>query len=521
MKTNWGHGYHSSGQYTYGFYPETAPAWLDFAALFQGHLPARTAGNSNFRYLELGCGMGFGLCLLAAAYPEGEFLGLDFHPDHVVQASTLAQNLGLENILFLEADLIDLAKPTPGVDHGLGEANSWDYVVAHGVISWVTEPVRESLMRVFASTVKLGGIIYCSYNCNPGWYAGDIFRQVARLEMDYGQTANSHSAFQRARERLLTIMGEPGTPMPLAMHCPPLRGLLNRVPAEQPDYLHQEYGPAGWQPLWSSDFHNLSREHKLEPIGTATLSEMLEQLLLPQLHDAVLREADPAMKSCLLDVATCKSFRRDLLVRGRRRGATSELNARLSAIEIRLQEPSPKDGYLFETVFGDVQADIMACRAIEDKLSDGPMSLGELAKSFGKSMTELLRYVPLLLENGRLGFARTDQAIQQADNVSHANRRLMERTAAGHPYGFLSAPRVGSAVPFGLIDVLLLKHREQGKRGSDLSQAVLEDIQALGQTIGDSDGRTLQGETIQRDAIERSDKLLSRRLGWLRDMGCI
>lgn len=319
---SWNHGYVSSGQYTCGYYPELAPAWLDFAALFRGHASPRPRPGAPFRYLELGSGMGYGLCLLAAVHPEGEFLGVDFHPDHVVHARELARRLDLANVHVVEADLLDLATADPG--HPLGTPASWDYVVAHGLASWVVPPVRDALLKVAARSLMPGGILYCSYNCNPGWYAGAIFRQVARLEREQGAASGSHSPFERAIEKLSTLLGESSAPMPLGMQQPMLRSLLQRLPAENRDYVQQEYGAAGWEPLWSSDFHRLCSEHKLDHLGTATLSELLDHLLLPQLQNTVLRQTDPALRECLMDIATGKGFRRDLLVRGRRRLLGSE-----------------------------------------------------------------------------------------------------------------------------------------------------------------------------------------------------
>ena len=64
------HGYDASAGYTYGFCPEMAPDWLDLSAMLAGAAPARRDGEAPFRYLELGCGQGMGLCLLAAANPK-------------------------------------------------------------------------------------------------------------------------------------------------------------------------------------------------------------------------------------------------------------------------------------------------------------------------------------------------------------------------------------------------------------------------------------------------------------------
>ena len=66
---SWDHGYFSSSSYTTGVYRELAPSWLDFAALLNGHQPQRAHEGEAFSYLELGSGMGLGLCLLASAYP--------------------------------------------------------------------------------------------------------------------------------------------------------------------------------------------------------------------------------------------------------------------------------------------------------------------------------------------------------------------------------------------------------------------------------------------------------------------
>lgn len=508
---SWDHGYVSSGQYTCGYYPELAPAWLDFAALFRGHASPRPRIGSPFRYLELGSGMGYGLCLLAAVHPEGTFLGVDFHPDHVVHARELACRLDLANVHFVEADLLDLATSELTTLSQESPA-SWDYVVAHGLASWVLPPVREALLKVAAGALVPGGIMYCSYNCHPGWYAGAIFRQVARLEKEQGGPKLSHTPYERAIDKLSALVGESSAPMPLGMQQPMLRSLLHRLPAENRDYVQQEYGAAGWQPLWSSDFHALCREHKLDPLGTATLSELLDHLLLPQLHDTVLREPDPALRECLMDIATCKGFRRDLLVRGRRRLLGNERNDRLAAVPLRLQEAPPTSTYSFQTVFGEVRGDPAAYGAIEEKLAAGPLTLGELAGALGRSVAELLNVVPLLIEAGRLGFDRGEAASASLPLVKRATSSLLELAARGHPYAFLPAPAVGSAVSFGPVEVLLHRARSAGLQSKALIDSVLRDLEAQGQQLSDPEGLPITDGSRQRELVQRADAALAERL---------
>ena len=105
--SDWSHGYNVSMGYSYGFYREMAPDWLDFCAWIGGFEPPRRAGRP-LRYLELGCGQGFGLCLLAAANSGAEFLGVDFQPEHIEHATGLAEAAGLTNVRFVRADFLDL-----------------------------------------------------------------------------------------------------------------------------------------------------------------------------------------------------------------------------------------------------------------------------------------------------------------------------------------------------------------------------------------------------------------------------
>ena len=86
--------------YTAGFYPQTAPHWLAFAAIVAGRAPG--AALRPKRVYELGMGQGFGLALLAAANPDVSFEGCDFNPDHVAQAMRFIVEAKLPNMAVHE-----------------------------------------------------------------------------------------------------------------------------------------------------------------------------------------------------------------------------------------------------------------------------------------------------------------------------------------------------------------------------------------------------------------------------------
>src|SRR5262245_61473013 len=135
--------------------PQTHPDRLATLATLFGMAPAPV---ERCRFLELGCGDGGNLLDLAFALPGSRFVGVDLAPSAITRANEDAQALGLMNVEFHCADLLDRTPP--------GEP--FDYVVAHGLISWVPEAVR---LRVFESCrdrLSPQGVAYVSYNVLPG-----------------------------------------------------------------------------------------------------------------------------------------------------------------------------------------------------------------------------------------------------------------------------------------------------------------------------------------------------------------
>ena len=136
-------------------------------------IPPSTA--AGFRYLELGCGLGRSLTTLAAANPQGEFVGVDVNPEHVAAAEREADAGGLANVRLVAADFATLPDD-------LGE---FDFITLHGVLSWVSPQVRESILAIARARLAPGGLLLVSYNAMPGWAhlqpIRGILRQYAAL----------------------------------------------------------------------------------------------------------------------------------------------------------------------------------------------------------------------------------------------------------------------------------------------------------------------------------------------------
>ena len=113
---SWGEGYVVDTSYTHGFYTELTPNRLQFVNLLRG-IAASCDVADAFTYVELGCGNGLSTTLLAAANPQGKFIGVDFNPTHIHHARQLAQKGRVDNVTFLENSFAEL------LDQGLPQAD--------------------------------------------------------------------------------------------------------------------------------------------------------------------------------------------------------------------------------------------------------------------------------------------------------------------------------------------------------------------------------------------------------------
>jgi SAM-dependent methyltransferase len=142
----WDDGHVTDVVYTQGSYREMTPLWLATTALLLGQRPPDL--TRPFRYADLGCGHGLTATIVAATCPHAEVWGFDFNPAHIESARGLASAAGLTNLHFEEASFADLEARPPA---GLGE---FDFVVSHGVLSWISAENRDRLVRIIGRWLR-------------------------------------------------------------------------------------------------------------------------------------------------------------------------------------------------------------------------------------------------------------------------------------------------------------------------------------------------------------------------------
>jgi SAM-dependent methyltransferase len=146
-------------------FSNTHPENLAVTALMRGLDVPPLAGA---RVLELGCARGANLVPMACSMPGAEFVGVDLSERQIEEARAMAEAVGASNAAFHAMDLRNL-------DESFGK---FDYIVAHGLYSWVPPDVQEAALEVCARRLSPNGIVYLSYNIFPGWHVSVMFRDM-------------------------------------------------------------------------------------------------------------------------------------------------------------------------------------------------------------------------------------------------------------------------------------------------------------------------------------------------------
>lgn len=151
------------------FFLQTHPDRLATLATLFGMTPHAV---ESCRVLELGCGNGSNLISQAFGLPNAAFVGIDLGEKHILEAKQSASELELSNIEFHNLDLMDLST----ADFG-----KFDYITAHGLFSWVPEPVRARTLFIFREMLNENGIGYISYSAFPGAHHRQMVQEMLRF----------------------------------------------------------------------------------------------------------------------------------------------------------------------------------------------------------------------------------------------------------------------------------------------------------------------------------------------------
>ena len=270
--------------------PETEPDFLAAIARLHGFSAADARAA---RVLELGCAQGGNLIPMAARYPEGDFVGVDLSRGQVEEGQSFIAQAGLANIRLLHGDIAALPD----------DLGQFDFIIAHGVFSWIPEFVRDALLAVCRRLLVPHGVAYISFNVEAGWRTYGQIRNV--LMRQDTPALPSMQRVERARNLLASMPFEDEA----------LRNEAQYLMTASPSYLFHEYLSEINQAFSFESFNRQANAHGLRYLGEAGPRRARIALdndwgLAPEVRHERWMEAESA-----LDDALNTRFRRALLIR--------------------------------------------------------------------------------------------------------------------------------------------------------------------------------------------------------------
>jgi SAM-dependent methyltransferase len=465
------HGYHVSVGYTANFFPEMAPDWLDFCIRAQGFKAPR-AGPA-YRYLDLGSGQGFHLCLLAAANPEAEFVGIDFQDGHIAHAQDLAAAGGLANVRFVQADFLDLAATWPA------DLGAFDYIALQGILSWISDELRAAVFQCVANAGKPGTIASFGYNSQPGWLNALPFQHIAH---ELGKSRDANAALEGA---FIMFRRLRDAKSPLYDLLPRFRQLLDVLGTAPTGYLAHEFLTDHWTPLWHSSVAHELRSRDFSYVGSANVAEaLLPHSLPPELRAVILDEPDESLRQDVQDIVITQQFRRDIFGRDPRPaepGTMLDDDARLY-----LFAPPPEGAPVhFKTTFGGLAVNYAGVADILAAVADGPRTVAELMALANPARPDTRSVLLSMLDAQMLMIGA---AMPGSPETAERFNAAVARAAAtdGKDYQHVAASALGAGVPVSELNLLLLDTWLSSDRTDDqaaLAKGVAQRLKGLGRQL--------------------------------------
>lgn len=276
--------------------PQTHPNRLATLATLFGMTPAAVDSS---RLLEIGCGDGHNLIPMAYALPGSRFVGIDLAAQPIAAGQAMIAALGLKNIALRQLDILDVGP----------ELGQFDFLIAHGVYSWVPANVQDRLLALCRRHLAANGVAYVSYDTYPGAHLGKLTREMMRHHVR--GLADPRQKIQQARElvRTLSQARDEGD-----FYSVFLKDEAERV-AEWSDWsiFHDNLAPI-YSACSFHEFVSHAARHGLTFLAEADYYQMHPQTSNVKAREWLQQmEGDTLAREQYLDFLSCRHFRRTLL----------------------------------------------------------------------------------------------------------------------------------------------------------------------------------------------------------------
>ena len=511
--TDWTAGYVADIGYTFGYYQELNPLRARMAFLHSGLVPPPEGGV----HCELGFGQGMSTNIHAAA-GNSTWYANDFNP---AQAS-FAQEVGAAS--GADVHLTDESFEDFCTRADLPE---FDSIGLHGIWSWISDENRAVIVDFIKRKLKVGGVLYISYNTQPGWAAMAPMRDLLTEHSDVmgvagaGITKRIDSALEFADKLMAT------NPAYLRAN-PVVAERLKKMKEHNRSYLAHEYFNRDWLPMPFSKMAQWLQPAKLSFACSAEYLSQIDAVNLTPVQSALLKDIpDPMFQETVRDFIVNQQFRKDYWVKGARKLNALEQAQAYREQKVVLSVHRESVSLKVNGALGEANMQEAVYNPILDVLSDyKPKTLAQLdqaLKGQGIGFAQIVQAVMLLSSSATLVAVQDDASISKAKrHTDKLNAWLMNKSRSRGEVNFLASPVSGGGIPVGRFQQLFLLAIGQGqKQPADWAKFTWTVIQAQGSKIV-KEGKTLETEEENlAELIVQATEFATKRLPLLKALQVI
>lgn len=479
--TDWSAGYVTEIDYTYGYYSSLNPLRVPLAFLTN-----RLQTPSTAIACDLGFGQGLSVAIHAAA-SSVEWWGTDFNPAQAATAQSLVNASGSQARLFDDSFADFFAR---------SDLPDFDFIGVHGIWTWISDDNRRLIVEFLRKKLKVGGVLYVSYNTFPGYAS---FAPMRHLLMQHkerfgapglGMLPQMEAALKFA-ERLLEVS-------PVYVQANPTIGRrLTSLKSSDQHYLAHELFCRDWVPMHFTEFSRWMEPAKLTFAGSTNLVDRIDPInftgeqrrLLEEITDPTFREL---VKTFILD----QQFRYEYWVKGPQALEPRDMAAALSQVSVVLTKHITDVPLKFQSQMGEVTLPEATYKPILEALSDQKVTtIGALASRLKAAMSfeVLSEALTILMSKEAISPAQSEAEIARAQSkTTKLNNFLVNRARDGGSISYLASPVTGGGILVPRIAQMFLACRASGEPEASWPQSVARLLHAQGQRVVDTEGTVLE-----------------------------
>lgn len=500
MNTTWSDGYVHDITYTHGYYDELNPCHLTIPFLMKG-----LAKPEIFHACELGFGQGLSVNIHAAAY-RATWYATDFNPAQAANATHLANQAGTTT------HKIHIADQSFGEFCNRDDLPEFDYIALHGIWSWVSDENRHIIVDFIKRKLKIGGVLYISYNTLPGWAAPSPIRHLL-AEHDKMMTSPAQNKANSAKSAVAFSSEVINLSTLLIGATPSIKTRMDDLAEQNPHYLAHEYLNRDWQPMYFADMAKWLAPAKLSFACSANFLDDFDDVLFTAEQKQFLAGIGNAdFYQTIKDYFVNKQFRKDYWVKG---GLSLDKTEQLTlwhSLRVMLTTPPNKfnaqiTGIQSITVLQELYEPIL------NILGDGKIhQVSDLMNTLNGVMSheQVFTILAILIAKKDMVLCQnpSDETIAHSQKL---NIHLLEKSQSHQEINYLASPITGGGVHYSYIERLFLLAHVKGVAQDGWVGFAWQILKNLNQNLI-KDGQVLQSEdeNIAELGLLRDEFLVAR-----------